>query len=156
MASGTGRGEQATKVTLTRRADAGGSYGTSAYSFRCASQDLKVHRNNVDLVLNNCGQLHVSAHGGQENRVAQVTGKKLADVTALPKEGWLKSCFQPEKDALYVLDVNDGEVHFPVKLRVLEASPDKVTIEWAPLPTVRAEDGEAGVLGTCAGAHDCS
>ena len=151
--AGAERGDEPVRVTLTRRPDAGGPYGTSAYSFRYPGQDLAVHRNNVDLVFNKCGLLHVNANGGQENRIAQVTGKKLSDVSAIPEEGWLKSCFSPEKDALYVLDVNDGTVRFPVKLHVLDVKADKITIEWAPL---RPSSGENGVMGNCGGQHDCS
>ena len=147
------REEEATRVTLTRRTD-DGPYKTSAYSFRYTSQDLAVHRNAVDLVFNTCGLLHVSAHGGQQNRVVRVQEKKLADVDAMPQEGWLKSCFRPEKDAVYVMEVDDGSTRFRVKFRVLEAKTDKVTIEWTPFRAAPA--GENGILGVCGGEHDCS
>ncbi len=81
-------------------------------------------------------------------------GKKLADVTSVPEEGWLKSCFRPEKDAVYVMEVDDGTTRFRVKLRVLEAKADKVTIEWTPFR--QAPAGENGTLGLCGGEHDCS
>ena len=146
-------GAEATRVTLTRRTG-NGAYKTSAYSFRYASQDLAVHRNAVDLVFNNCGQLHVSAYGGQQNRVARVQGKKLADVKAMPKEGWLTSCIRPEKDALYVMEVDDGSTLIRVKFHVLEAKADKVTLEWTPLREVPS--GENGTMGACGGEHACN
>jgi len=152
IASKANREEEATRVTLTRRSDAGGPYGTSAYSFQYQSQDVAVHHNAVDLVFNNCGLVHIAAYGGQKNRVALVPGKKLADVNGIPTEGWLKSCFRPEKDAMYVLEVDDGTVHFPVKFRVLEAKSDKVTIEWMPMHV----GGENGTMGFCGGEHAAS
>jgi hypothetical protein len=145
--------EQATRVTLTRRAESG-PYATSAYSFRYASQDLAVHHNAVDLVFNDCGLVHISAYGGQQNRVARVKGKDLADVNVMPEEGWLKACFRPEKDALYVMVVDDGSTRFRVKFHVLEAKDDKVTLEWAPFREAPA--GENGTMGHCTGKHDCS
>jgi hypothetical protein len=144
-----GEGE-ATRVTLTRRAATGGPYGTSAYSFQFESQDIAVHHNAVDLVFNNCGLVHVTAYGGQKNRVARVPGKKLADVDEMPTDGWLKSCFRPEKDAMYVLEIDDGSVRFPVKFRVVEAKSDKVTIEWMPF---HGKAGENGTMGFCGGEH---
>jgi hypothetical protein len=146
------REEEATRVTLTRRAASGGPYGTSAYSFQFQSQDVAVHHNAVDLVFNNCGLVHVAAYGGQKNRVARVSGKKLADVNVMPTDGWLKSSFLPEKDAMYVMEVDDGTVRFPVKFHVLEAKSDKVTIEWMPMHV----GGENGTMGFCGGEHPAS
>jgi hypothetical protein len=140
-------------VTLTRRVKKD-DYETSAYSFRYASQDAAVHKNYVDLGLSNCGRLHVNFHGGQENRIARVAAKKLADVQ-WPEEGWQKNCVNPEKDAVYVMDVNDGAARSRVKFRIVEVKPDKVTIEWAPCDEL-AGKAKAGTSGLCGGEHDCS
>jgi len=144
--------DKPTRVTLERRTD-NGPYGESAYSFRYASQELDEHRNEVDLVFNNCGNLHISA-GGAENRVAQVEGRKLSDVEALPQDGWTTTCFAPEESALYVMQIDDGTQRFAVALRIVDAKPNKLVFEW--LPFVAPPQGERGTFGECGGEHDCS
>jgi len=147
------KGDEPIRVTLTRRVKAD-VYETSAYSFRYASQDVEVHKNHVDLGLGTCGRLHVSFHGGQENQIARVGAKKLDEVQSWPAKGWQKSCVNPEKDAVYVMDVNDGKTRSRVKFRIVEAKPDKVTIEWAPFRDELV--GKAGTSGLCGGEHDCN
>ena len=67
-----GKGETKAKgLVLTRRAN-NNAYGTSAFSFRTATQDLAVHRNHVDLVFNGCGLLHFNPVGGMRSRVCDL------------------------------------------------------------------------------------
>ncbi|RKY17475.1 MAG: hypothetical protein DRQ55_15675, partial [Planctomycetota bacterium] len=116
--------EKGTRVTLHRRGD-NEAYGRSAYSFRHISQDIDEHRNEVDVVFNNCGNLHISAGGGT-NRVARVSAKSLAKLVKLPTGGWSTGCFSPEKSALYVMEIKDARQTFFVKLRVTDAKQDKL------------------------------
>lgn len=146
------RADKPTKVTLERRAD-NGAYGESAYSFRYASQEFDAHRNAVDLVLNNCGNLHIGG-GGAENRVARVEGRKLSDIEALPEDGWSENCFSAEESALYVMLVDDGMQRFHVALRVLDVKSNKLVFEWQRF--VPPAGAEHGTLGSCAGEHSCS
>src|SRR3954471_20476064 len=73
------RGEPETKiVTLEMRTD-NGPYKNSAYSFRQATRDTKVHCNYVDLLLNKCGMLHISTVSSNQNRIVDLGEAKLAD-----------------------------------------------------------------------------
>jgi len=143
----------ATKVTLQKRVD-DGPYGKSAYSFRYVTQDVAIHRNQVDLLFNGCGLLHIFSHGDGVNRVARASTTHLEDVTALPKDGWLTSCIKPERGAVYVLEIDDGITRQAVKFRVLDVSADQVKLEWEPL---RATPGAGdGTMGRCGGPHEPS
>ncbi len=143
--------EKAERVTLVQRED-NAAYGKCAYSFRHASQDLDEHGNEVDLVFDVCGSIHVS-DGGATNRVVRVEGKKLDDVTAIPADGWMTNCFAPEKSAIYVMQIEDADEKFAVKFRVTDAKRDKVVLEWLPL---RIKPQTAlGTRGACGGPHDC-
>ena len=140
--------EQVTKVTLTKRPD-NGTYKTAAYSFRYASQDLAVHRNQVDIVYDLCGCVHVAPHGGSKSTIARAEGKTLRDVKTAPKEGW-KECVVPEKGALYVLSVDTDESRMKVKLLFTDVTDKAVKFEWAQLPP----QSEPGTRGQCGGPHD--
>lgn len=145
----TAAGETITKVTLKKRAD-NGPYGSSAYSFRYASQELSVHRNDVDLVYNGCGQLHI---GGSKSRIVRADAKKLEDVEEIPKDGWRKSCVAPEKGAVYVLEIEDENTKVAVKFVLTDVSEKAVKLEWAPFrDPVR---GQAGTDAQCGGPHEC-
>ena len=151
--SATTSGEETiTKVTLKRRAD-NGPYGKSAYSFRYASQDAGVHHNDVDLVFNGCGQLHISPAGGSKSRIVRVDAKKLQDVKGLPKDGWQTNCIAPEKGAVEVLEIEDENTKAVVKFIVTDVSEKEVKLEWAPFRDPGR--GDAGTLAQCGGPHDC-
>jgi hypothetical protein len=144
--------ETAVRVSLSRRAD-NGPYGKSAYSFRLASQEPSQHRNYVDLVYSGCGQLHVSPHGGLKNRITKVAAKKLRDVKTTPDGSWQTYCIEPEKGAVYVLDIDDGSARQKVKFLITDVSDQEVKLEWA---LHREPPGaEAGTMGECGGPHEC-
>ena len=143
------QGEPANHVTLTKRLD-NGAYKTSAWSFRYESQDVAVHRNYVDLVFDACGCVHTAVHGGSKSTIARVEGKKLSEVTTLPRTGW-QQCILPEKGAVYVLSIDDQETRMQVKLLVTEVTDKSVKFEWAQLPP---QAGQAGTKGQCSGPHE--
>jgi len=141
------------KLTLARRTD-NAAYGRSAYSFRYATQDAAVHRNHIDLLYNGCGRLHVTAAPNSKNRIAKIAGKALRDVADLPTDGWQSQCIAPEKGALYVLDLDDGELRSRVTLLVTDVSDKEVKLEWTPFRG--RPDGDAATLGICGGPHECA
>ena len=145
----TAGGETITKVTLKKRAD-NGPYGSSAYSFRYASQELDTHRNDVDLVYNGCGQLHI---GGSKSRIVRVDAKKLADVEEIPKDGWRTSCITPEEGAVYLLEVEDEHTKAAFKFVLTDVSEKAVKLEWAPFRDPHR--GQAGTNAQCGGPHEC-
>lgn len=137
-------------VTLTKRKD-NGAYGTSAYSFRYASQDLDVHKNDVDLIYNGCGLLHVAPYGGLKNRIAKVDSPSFAAAKMLPDQGWHTQSIEPEKDAFYVMEIDDGTTHERVKFHILSLTDAEIRFEWTPFRDVTK--GTAGTMGQCSGKH---
>jgi hypothetical protein len=104
-------------------------------------------------VFNSCGNLHIS-DGGGTNRVAVATETKLSKVTALPEGDWNTSCFSPEESAAYVMQIDDGQVKFSVKFRIVQASEAKIVLEW--LPFTERPKAERGTVGTCGAPHACT
>src|SRR5687767_5291223 len=98
----------AQSFTITKRGEKG-PYGTSAYSFRSASQDYEVHRNHVDIVYNNCGLIHVAPVGGEKGRVTDL-GEMTLD--AAPNDApagatWNDSSIEPKAGHVYLLEIED-------------------------------------------------
>lgn len=124
-------------------------YGPSAYSFRYASQDPEIHGNDVDLVFNNCGQLHLNVVASNKSRVAKLPPNGLAG--GLPKDGWFSDSFPPEKGA-YVMEVEDDATHMLVKFDITDASKSEVKLRWMPVRS--PGKGKAGTMGHCGGSHD--
>jgi hypothetical protein len=145
-------GETVTKVTLKKRAD-NGPYGSSAYSFRYASQELDTHGNDVELVYSGCGSLHISPTGGSKNRIVRVDAEKLADVKEIPEKGWQTSCIAPEEGAVYLLQIEDENTKYAVKFVLTDVSEKAIKLEWAPLRDPLR--GRAGTMGQCPSAHEC-
>jgi hypothetical protein len=142
---------KAIRVTLDKRVRSG-PYDKSAYSFRYASRHVKDHFNEVDLVLDTCGNLHLD-HGGAPNRIVKVTEKLLSKIKTLPEEGWITTCFTPQKSDVYVMEVSDGRRGFYVSIRIVEVKSARIGFEWQPLvvkPTTLR-----GTHGACAGPHEC-
>jgi len=139
-----------TPVVLTKRKD-NGPYGTSAYSFRYMSQDVAVHKNDVDLVYNNCGLLHVAPQGGLKNRIAKVKGMAITDAITFPEQNWLTTAVEPEKDGVYVMEVDDGTTHLRVRIHISSVSDTELHLEWMPFRD--ASKGSSGTLGACSGKH---
>jgi hypothetical protein len=145
--------EKPIRVVLVRR-PGNGAYEKSAYSFRYASQEARVHRNQVDLVFNACGLIHINPVGKlTSNEVILAPLKRLNDVKEVPEGDWLVSCFAPTKGTVYLMRVDDGTTKFMVKFRIVDSKPDKVTLEWMPHRGVAAQ---AGTMGNCGGAHSSS
>lgn len=146
------------ELTLTVRRD-NGAYGTSAFSFRFNSQELREHQNQVDLVYNRCGLLHVTAHGGMRSRVVDLGEVNFLQQQDVPEEGdWLNRCVQPVAGHVYVQEINDGRQIAYVKFKVLEIKQDgELSIRWSPLDSMKDwpsfEPGWAGTMGQCGGAH---
>jgi len=141
----------AERVLLHRRVD-NDEYGKSAYSFRYRTQDVDVHRNEVDLIFNRCGSLHVDG-GGAANQVARVDVKQLDDLTESPDEGWFSECFQPEEKAVYVMQVSDETRRYLVSFRILDVKEDRVLFEWQPFD--EPPGAKRGYMGNCGGTHTC-
>lgn len=147
------KSDAARSVTLTRRKD-NGPYGTSAYSFRYATQSLDRHGNDVDLVFNGCGNLHVAPNGGEKSRIVKVLASAWTDAGEIPAEGWKTESFAPEKNGVYVMEIDDGATRFHVRLRVTAVSDAEVRFEWAPFRD--PSRATQGTLGQCGGKHDPS
>ena len=150
------------KVVLTRRAN-NGPYETSAYSFRHETQDVKLHRNNVDVVFNGCGQLHINPHGGLQGVIADVGEGELEKLTLekvkqVPKQAWRRFCLLPEDGHLYIHKGRFLNQEFTVAFKIKQIAPDKLGMQWRFLE--QQERGEqkyryvgAGTMGQCGGAH---
>ena len=155
---GTKKGQKATApppgmpVTLTRRKD-DGPYGTSAYSLRYASQDVAIHKNDVDLVFNQCGMVHIAPQGGLKNRIARVKGTEITDALNFPTQSFQSTCFEPEKDAVYIMEIDDNVTHMRVRLHISSVTETEVRLEWMPFRDVGV--GTSGTLGACTGKHGC-
>ena len=149
-----------TDVTLTKRTD-NGAYGTSAYSFRLASQDYAVHRNYVDLVFNGCGQLHVNPVNGMSSRIVDLGAIPLDPPAATPPTdaAWHQRSITPQAGHVYYQEIKDERQSFAVEFLVTAASADTVKLRWEsvdpshkvlPLPSGK---GAAGTMGQCGGMH---
>jgi hypothetical protein len=150
------------KLTLTRRKD-NGQYGTSAYSFRHESQDLGVHRNNVDIVYNGCGQIHINPHAGLQGRIADTgVGKledaKLAGVDKIPADSWRQLCLAPQVGHVYLHQGEFLNEKFVVVFKIIAIKADVLQIEWRFLGERKDQDDRyryvsAGTMGQCGGGH---
>ena len=135
------------------------AYEKSAFSFRYQTQDLNVHRNNVDLNYHNCGLLHVNMHGGSQNTIVDLGVKDLDAVNEMPKAGWRFLAIQPVTGHTYIQKVQYLRKSFFVKFKITEMKDRKIKIQWAPLdpqakPVLFATpSGYAGVSGLCGGPH---
>ena len=148
------------EVTLTKRAD-NGAYGTSAYSFRLASQDFAVHHNYVDLVFNGCGQLHVNPVTGMSSRVTDLGAVAFpASAPVAPANAtWRQRSVIPQTGHVYLQEIKDERQSFSVEFLVTEATADTVKLRWQPvdpahqvLPLAPGK-GAAGTAGQCGGRH---
>ena len=152
-------GKKQQQVTLKRRAD-NGPYVEAAYSFRQATHDKAVHRNYVDLVLNGCGQLHVSPVNGVKSRI---TDLGTADLAKAPNNApadakWMAESIPPEEGHVYLLEIDATGQRMTVKFRVDEVANDAVKLTWVtvkPLegPAPNPRRGAAGTMGQCGGKH---
>jgi hypothetical protein len=140
-------------VALTRRVD-NGAYGTSAYSFRLASQDLAVHHNNVDLVFNGAGRLYINPNGGMKSRIVDLGAISFASAMATPPADavWQHDFIHPQAGHVYYQEVRDEFQNFAVLFLVTKAAPDMVTLRWKPMDAkhqVRplAPGSDAGTMG---------
>ena len=150
------------KVVLTRRKD-NGAYRTSAYSFRHQTQELGLHRNNVDLVFNGCGQLHINPHAGLQGGIADLgegdlEKVKLADAKKIPKQSWCRFGLLPKDGHVYIHEGRYLNQQFNVAFKVKVVTPDKLGLEWRFRGEQQDEDTEyryagAGTMGQCGGAH---
>ena len=149
-------------VVLTRRKN-NGPYETSAYSFRHQTQDLGLHRNNVDVVFNGCGQLHINPHAGLQGEIADV-GKAdldkitLADAKKVPKQAWRRFCLLPKDGHVYIHKGRYLNQRFPVAFKIKTITPDKLGMQWKFLGDGADEETEyrfagAGTMGQCGGQH---
>jgi hypothetical protein len=149
-----------TKVTLDMRKQ-GGPYKTSAYSFRQATADPTVHRNYVDLLLNNCGSLHIKATTGQKNRICDLGQVALKDApNAAPANAtWFVEAVKPQKDHTYLEEIDDGDGRtMAVKFHVDDVKADSVEFSWLPTqplqgPPPNPNQGASGTKGKCGGPH---
>jgi hypothetical protein len=154
------RGEPETKiVTLEMRTD-NGPYKNSAYSFRQATRDAKVHRNYVDLLLNNCGMLHISTVSGNQNRIVDLGEAKLADAPdeAPADAKWMNKSIKPVAGHVYLEEINEDGQTMMVKFHVDEVTDRVVKFTWTTIkplagPAPDEHRGAAGTMGQCGGEH---
>jgi hypothetical protein len=155
-------GEKAKPREVTLKVRQGnGPYGDAAYSFRQTTQDVAVHRNYVDLVLNGCGQLHVSPVNGSKSEICDLGAAELGNAAdeAPVDAKWLAESISPQAGHVYLLQVDANEQHMTVKFRVNEVTADAVKLTWVtvkPLegPAPNPRRGAAGTMGQCGGKHD--
>ena len=150
------------KLVLTRRAN-NGQYGTSAYSFRHQTQELEVHRNNVDLVFNGCGQLHINPHAGLQGGItdigeADLEKITLADARKVPRQAWKRFCLLPKDGHVYIHEGRYLNQQFTVAFKIKVITPVKLGLQWRLLSGQEGEEIEyrytsAGTMGQCGGAH---
>jgi len=152
---------KATEVTLTKRAN-NNAYGTSAYSFRFASQDFASHQNFVDLVFNLCGQLHINPHGGMNSRITDLGVVDFAPVAATPSAGatWFKDSIIPQAGHVYYQEIKYENQNFAVEFIVTSVTAKTVKLRWEPVDPahkflqIKSGEGPAGTIGQCGGEHD--
>lgn len=145
-------------VELTRRDDKGAqpeTYVGCAYSFRLRTADGNVHHNYADLLLNNCGLLHLRVVDDMASRIALVGKGTLDSTPDVPTgDAWTDAPIRPEVGAVYVMEIAVRTERMTVKLRFDEVGPDKVRFTWKTLvPLTGAIDrsrwGYAGQHGMC-------
>lgn len=141
---------QGIEVSLSRR-NADGPYEKSAYSFRYMTQDVEVHKNEVDVVYGACGQIHVQPGANLKNKIAKVPGTSLDDVQTWPNTGWMMSSIDAVKSQNYVLEIDDGSTRMRVKFRVTTLNSAELRFEWRPFRDMSA--GLSGTLSKCTGKH---
>ena len=114
---------------------------------------VAVHKNDVDLVFSGCGQLHISPTGGLKNRIAKVKGTAIGDALNFPGDeaDWFSRSFEPEKDGVYIMEVDDGITHMLVRIHISSVTETEVKLEWQPFRDV--SKGTAGAMGACTGKH---
>jgi hypothetical protein len=122
------------EVVLTKRVD-NGAYGTSAYSFRLASQDVAVHCNFVDLVFDRSGQIFINPTGGMKSRIVDLGTVTFGSPVATPpaNPAWQHNSIIPQAGHVYYQEINDGRQSFAVEFLVTEATPDTVKLRWKPV-----------------------
>ena len=152
FAKGSSASEETPERVMLERRTEPGAYGKSAYSFRYASQSKEEHYDEVDLVFNDCGNLHV-AIGSANNQVIEVEAKTLEDVEEVPEEGWARQCFVPKERSIYVMQIDDERSRFTVKFRILDVKKDRVLFEW--LPFTEAPRTLRGPFKVCGAEHAC-
>jgi hypothetical protein len=151
---------KAQTVTLTTRAD-NGPYGQAAYSFRRATHDVAVHNNYVDVLLNRCGQLHVSPTAGYASRICDLGKSELAGAPDAPPEGaaaaWKTESIRPVAGHVYLLEIDESGQTMTVRFAVDEVTPKGVKLAWLTVKAVAGpapNRGRAGTMGQCGGDHD--
>lgn len=150
--------DKPTQVTLKQRTGSG--YEGSGYSFRKATTDAAVHRNYVDLVLNNCGSLHVRPVNEQENRIVDLGQLALADAPSeAPADAkWLTEKVKPLAGHVYLEEIKQHGQTMTVKFIVDEVKGDTVKLTWTTVIAMEGPDdsnrGAAGRMGHCGGAHN--
>ncbi len=149
-----------TEVTLTKRAD-NGAYGTSAYSFRLASQNYAVHHNYVDLVFNGCGQLHINPVNGMSSRIVDLGAIPFGPSVVTPPAdaAWHQESITPQAGHVYYQEIKDQRQSFAVEFLITNATADTVKLRWEPadpahqvLPLAPGK-GAGGTMGQCGGSH---
>ncbi|MCR9248382.1 MAG: hypothetical protein NXI31_25415 [bacterium] len=149
-------------IRLTKRND-NGPYGTSAFSFRYDSGDVAEHQNQVDLVFNRCGNLHINAIGGMKSRAIELgrfelrTRPRRQGLPTAPPDMWHDDSIRPVVGTSYLEVIQSGDRKFAVMFRVTELTAGTVKLEWRPLDEFqewpRVRTGRAGTMGSCGGAH---
>lgn len=137
-------------VVLTKRTE-DGPYEKSAYSFRYMTQDVAVHKNEVDIVYGACGQLHIQPGSSLKNKIVKVVGASLDEIETWPNAGWKTSSIEATKNTLYVMEIDDGTTRMRVKFRVTTVNAAEVHFEWMPFRDMSA--GLSGTLSKCTGKH---
>lgn len=150
------------KVILTRRAN-NGPYGTTAYSFRHQTQELNLHRNNVDIVFNGCGQLHINPHAGLQGGISdlgnvELEKVELADLKKVPGQSWRRFCLPPIDGHVYLHEGRYLNQRFVIAFKIKVIKPDRLELQWRSLGPQIVEDVKyryvgAGTMGQCGGAH---
>ena len=150
------------KLILTRRAN-NGPYGTTAYSFRHQTQELNLHRNNVDIVFNGCGQLHINPHAGLQGRISDLGNVELdkialADVKKVPQQSWRRFCLPPTDSHVYLHEGRYLNQRFTIAFKIKVIKPDRLEMQWRSLDQQLIEDVKyryvgAGTMGQCGGMH---
>jgi len=141
---------QAIEVSLSKRT-ADGPYEKNAYSFRYMTQDVEVHKNEVDIVYGACGQIHIQPEANLKNKITKVPGMSLDEVTTWPNTGWMMSSIDAIKNQNYVMEIDDGTTKMRVKFRVTTLNSAELRFEWRPFRDMSA--GLSGTLSKCTGKH---
>lgn len=124
-------------MILTRRVN-NGPYGTTAYSFRHQRQKLNLHRNNVDIVFNGCGQLHINPPVGLQGRVCDLGNVELAkvalaDLDNVPRQSWRRFCLPPVDGHVYLHEGRYLNQRFAIAFKIKVIKPDRFDLHWRTL-----------------------